>query len=288
MTQPQDALAQARDGAAELRARGAYGEATPIRPGPPPGGTSDLKLYQWALIEPDTRDVRSTRGFGAPITALKRLLLRLLVQYHMQLTGEQTRFNVALLGYVEASSRSPRRGARSAASASALATSRRMWTRDRRAPRVIRVHQLLSGAGPARRRSQPRPACSAATSRVKVRGLGGGTDHAFRISPGLGGAITPADRLDAPPEDILLLHHSAGWPALERLLALPNRKLLLYHNVTPATLVVGTGRRSSPRHQKCAPGVSSSPSSSARSTSPPPTPPSMPASWPCWARSARP
>lgn len=101
MTRPEDAVQQARDGAAEMRRQGAYGEATAIRHGPPPSGTSELKLYQWALIEPDTSDVRSTRRLGAPITALKRLLLRLLVQYHMQLTGEQTRFNVALLGYVK-------------------------------------------------------------------------------------------------------------------------------------------------------------------------------------------
>ena len=99
--QPEEALETARAHAAEMRAQGAYSDATAMRLGPPPGETSELKLYQWALIEPDTSDVRSTRRYGAPITALKRLLLRLLVQYHMQLTGEQTRFNVALLGYVK-------------------------------------------------------------------------------------------------------------------------------------------------------------------------------------------
>lgn len=101
MTRPEDAVGQARAGAAEMRERGAYGEATAIRLGPPAAEGSELKLYQWAMIEPDTSEVRSTRRLGAPITALKRLLLRLLVQYHMQLTGEQTRFNVALLGYVK-------------------------------------------------------------------------------------------------------------------------------------------------------------------------------------------
>ncbi|MBV9310827.1 MAG: glycosyltransferase family 4 protein, partial [Solirubrobacterales bacterium] len=34
-------------------------------------------------------------------------------------------------------------------------------------------------------------------------------------------------------DDVLLLHHSAGAPRLTQLLALPNPKLLLYHNVTP-------------------------------------------------------
>ena len=94
---------------------------------------------------------------------------------------------------------------------------------------MVAVHQLLSGAGPH----------DAITTEARLFrryfeqwGWGGG-DHAFRMAPGLGGAITPASRLNAAPDDILLLHHSAGWPALDRLLALPNRKLLLYHNVTP-------------------------------------------------------
>lgn len=99
---PEDAIERARRQAAEMRAQGAYADAAAIRPGPTLGETSELKLYQWALIEPDTSDVRSTRRLGAPITVLKRLLLRLLVQYHLQLTGEQTRFNVALLSRVRA------------------------------------------------------------------------------------------------------------------------------------------------------------------------------------------
>jgi glycosyltransferase involved in cell wall biosynthesis len=60
-----------------------------------------------------------------------------------------------------------------------------------------------------------------------------GSDYAFRIAPGLGGRIVPADRLNARPDDVLLIHHSAGWPQIDKLLALPNPKLLLYHNVTP-------------------------------------------------------
>jgi hypothetical protein len=97
---PEDALDRARAAAAEMRAAGAYSEARATRPGPPPPEAAELKLYQWALIDPDVRQVRSTRRFGAPLTALKRLLLRLLVQYHLQLISEQTRFNVMLLGYV--------------------------------------------------------------------------------------------------------------------------------------------------------------------------------------------
>jgi hypothetical protein len=60
-----------------------------------------VKLFEWALIEPDVREVRSTRRLGAPITALKRGLLRLLLQYHTSLLAEQTRFNVNLLMHVK-------------------------------------------------------------------------------------------------------------------------------------------------------------------------------------------
>ena len=36
------------------------------------------------------------------------------------------------------------------------------------------------------------------------------------------------------PEDLLLIHYSAYAPRLEPMLELPNRKMLVYHNVTPA------------------------------------------------------
>jgi hypothetical protein len=52
------------------------------------------------VIEVDPEGVYSTRRLGAPITALKRLLLRLLRQYHVELESQQTRFNIALLTYL--------------------------------------------------------------------------------------------------------------------------------------------------------------------------------------------
>ncbi|HWF54499.1 MAG TPA: glycosyltransferase family 4 protein [Solirubrobacteraceae bacterium] len=98
---------------------------------------------------------------------------------------------------------------------------------------MIRVHQLLSGAGP-----HDAITTEALAFRALFAAWGwGGADHAYRIAPGLGGGIAPAERLRADPGDVLLLHHSAGWPRLGELLALPNRKLLLYHNVTPPGLL---------------------------------------------------
>ncbi len=95
----------------------------------------------------------------------------------------------------------------------------------------MNVHQVLSGAGP-----HDAITTEALLFRSHFHGWGwGGRDHAARIAPGVGGAFSPLERLSPAPGDILLLHHSAGAPNLHELLALPNRKLLLYHNVTPAS-----------------------------------------------------
>lgn len=94
---PEEALAVARARAAELRAQGVYGAEIEL-PDAAAGSPPTLEqLSEWALIEPDLREVRSTRRFGAPVTAIKRALLRLLEQYHLELRSQQTRFNLHLL-----------------------------------------------------------------------------------------------------------------------------------------------------------------------------------------------
>jgi hypothetical protein len=67
-----------------------------------PGEDLSLEsLQRWALIEVDAEEtVYSTRRLGAPITALKRGLVRMLRQYLNEATSQQTRFNVHLLAYV--------------------------------------------------------------------------------------------------------------------------------------------------------------------------------------------
>ncbi len=100
MSTPEQALERARAELAAMRASGAYGEQAVRRPLPSTGAITTGKLFEWALIEPDLRDVRSTRRGGAPITAFKRQLLRLLAQYHGELIAEQTRFNVNLVSHV--------------------------------------------------------------------------------------------------------------------------------------------------------------------------------------------
>lgn len=92
---PEDALSHARRLAGEHA-------ATTI----PPGGLeversdqpSDDQLVQWAVIEPDLDEVRSTRpgAVGRAVTVVKRGQLRLLGQYHAQVQSVQNRLNVHL------------------------------------------------------------------------------------------------------------------------------------------------------------------------------------------------
>ena len=100
MTSPETALQQARDAAAAMRAAGSYAEDSGALEAAPAEVTRD-KLLRWAMIEPDLSYVRSTRRLGAPVTGVKRLLLRLLMQYHTELLAQQTRFNVGVFAELE-------------------------------------------------------------------------------------------------------------------------------------------------------------------------------------------
>ncbi len=103
MSTPEEALERARAQAASRRAQGGY-------VGVEPGGLLDATftsatpstelLSEWAVIEVDDSTLYSTRRGGAPVTALKRLLLRLLRQYLVELEARQTRFNIAILSTV--------------------------------------------------------------------------------------------------------------------------------------------------------------------------------------------
>ena len=94
----------------------------------------------------------------------------------------------------------------------------------------MRVHQLLSGAGPVDAVTRQALDFRALFGRWGI----GGEVHAAAIEPRLNAGVRPLARLDARPDDLLLVHYSAYAPRLEELLDLPNPKLLVYHNVTPA------------------------------------------------------
>jgi hypothetical protein len=61
-----------------------------------------------------------------------------------------------------------------------------------------------------------------------------GDIHAAFVEPAVRAQVQPLAELRADPGDLLLFHYSAYAPRLEPLLDWPQRKLLVYHNVTPA------------------------------------------------------
>lgn len=94
MKSPEEALDQARAAAAAVGGE-APEESAPLED---PRHVSLQRLTEWAVIEPEEAEVYSTRRWGAPITAVKRLLVRLMRQYMFSVSGQQTRFNVYALG----------------------------------------------------------------------------------------------------------------------------------------------------------------------------------------------
>ena len=99
MSSPEEALELARRRAADRRpADAATDHSAPF----PAEEEEDWRkrLAQWATIEPDESEVYSTRALGAPVTWVKKLLLRLLRQYLDQMTAQQSRFNAHVLGHL--------------------------------------------------------------------------------------------------------------------------------------------------------------------------------------------
>ena len=95
---------------------------------------------------------------------------------------------------------------------------------------MTRVHQVLSGAGPVD---------AVTTQALEYRrafcnwDIAGGL-YAAAVEPAMRSQVESLARLAPDPDDLLLFHYSAYAPRLEPLLARPQRKLLVYHNVTPA------------------------------------------------------
>jgi hypothetical protein len=99
---PEEAAAAARARARARVAGGEYADAARLEALDPAERPGLERLRAWAVIDVDPQLTRSTRRGGAPITATKRLLLRMLRQYHGELLARMTRFNLHLLGYVGA------------------------------------------------------------------------------------------------------------------------------------------------------------------------------------------
>ena len=58
------------------------------------------RLTRWAIIQPELIEVGSTRRFGAPITLIKRFLVRLMSQYLNQMGAQQSRFNADAAAHI--------------------------------------------------------------------------------------------------------------------------------------------------------------------------------------------
>jgi len=98
VTRPEEALGRAREAVERKRAEGAYPASESAVGEPPSERPSPERLKEWALLDVEPSTLYSTRRLGAPITLLKRGLLRLLRQYTSELEARQTRFNLAVLG----------------------------------------------------------------------------------------------------------------------------------------------------------------------------------------------
>jgi glycosyltransferase involved in cell wall biosynthesis len=92
-----------------------------------------------------------------------------------------------------------------------------------------RVHQILSSAGP-----YDAVSVQARLWRRLLTEQGyGGSDYAGAIDPRARDAFRPIEELDSERRDLLVLRYSAYSPRLLPLLERAERKLLVYHNVTP-------------------------------------------------------
>ena len=98
---PEDAADAARAAAERKRREGLYPADTVAHSRKPTPGPDLARLREWAIIEVDSGLLYSTRKGGAPITWLKRMLLRLLRQYTTEIEAQQTRFNVGVVAYLE-------------------------------------------------------------------------------------------------------------------------------------------------------------------------------------------
>jgi glycosyltransferase involved in cell wall biosynthesis len=117
----------------------------------------------------------------------------------------------------------------------------------------MRVHQVTGAAGSYDAVTEQMVAYS---SLLEEWGLAGGT-HATIVAPGSPRGIASLDRLRPAADDLLLIHYAGYVPGMRPLLDLPQRKLLVYHNVTPAryfwrveprvALTCQLGRRHLPR-----------------------------------------
>jgi glycosyltransferase involved in cell wall biosynthesis len=95
---------------------------------------------------------------------------------------------------------------------------------------VTRVHQVTGAAGP---HDAVTGQLLAYDGLLRDWGLAGGM-HAALVAPGAAGEIQDLAQLSPAPDDLVLIHYSGWISGMAPLLELPQRKLVVYHNITPA------------------------------------------------------
>jgi FkbM family methyltransferase len=121
-------------------------------------------------------------------------------------------------------------------SAAAAAAPRRLTTRSAETvstDRIRAVHQFHSGSAVGDAITN-----AMLLTRDVLRNLGFDS-HIFveHKDPACGQEIRTLDDLPGHNQYVLIVRHSMGHDALDRILALPVRKVLMYHNITPAALL---------------------------------------------------
>ena len=96
-------------------------------------------------------------------------------------------------------------------------------------PQKIKIHQFHSGSGIS---DAVTNAMIFTQSLLECLGFESAI-FAEHVHPGLTGKIRRLDELRLAQRDILLMHHSMGHDAFQRLADLRCRKFLVYHNITP-------------------------------------------------------
>ena len=92
------------------------------------------------------------------------------------------------------------------------------------------VHQAVAGAGPYDAVSEQ----VRAWRRLLINAGYGGADHAVQVDPRVREGFLPLPELKPEAGDLVVIRYSAWSPPMTNLLELPQAKLLVYHNITPA------------------------------------------------------
>lgn len=94
----------------------------------------------------------------------------------------------------------------------------------------MRVHQATGAAGPYDAVTEQ----MGAYRRLLEEWEMAGSVHAAVMAPGAPSMVEALDGLRPDPEDLVIIHYAGYVPGMRPLLELSQRKLLVYHNVTPA------------------------------------------------------